>query len=280
LPEPSDDDLTGNDKLIYGTALIAMIASVILIVTILRTVVLTYAGAIDEDTIALTTTQMMTRGAIAVALLAYLFGYIGWGRAKEAWAVGKGLVVPLGIVGVVLGSIYGGALMRTYKSTGTILWVTFGATALAGAYTIIGGPTYIANLILGQDLPTLGVLMFMMVIFLFLGAFMDWVGIVLLIMPVFLPIVLKLPVEDIGVFSPFVSNTSFIAVWFGILFCVNMQVSFLSPPFGPAAFYLKSVAPPHITLPAIFKGFLPFISIQLIVLMLILFFPELTMFFK
>ena len=171
------------------------------------------------------------------------------------------------------------ASMRTFKSTGTIIWVTFGATALAGAYTIAGGPTYVANLIVGYDLPTLGVLFMMMTIFLFLGAFMDWTGIVLLIMPVFLPIVLKLPVQDLGIFSPLVDARSFVAVWFGILFCVNMQVSFLSPPFGPAAFYLKSVAPAHITLPQIFSGFLPFIGIQLVVLMLILFFPELTMLF-
>ena len=170
--------------------------------------------------------------------------------------------------------------MRTFKSTGVIIWVTFGATALAGAYTIAGGPTYIANLIIQYDLPTLGVLLMMMVIFLFLGAFMDWVGIVLLVMPVFLPIVLHLPVDEIGLLSPFVGDPRFIPVWFGILFCVNMQVSFLSPPFGPAAFYLKSVAPPHISLPDIFRGFLPFIGIQLIVLMLILFFPELTMFFS
>jgi TRAP-type mannitol/chloroaromatic compound transport system permease large subunit len=58
-----------------------------------------------------------------------------------------------------------------------------------------------------------------------------------------------------------------------------MQVSFLSPPFGPAAFYLKSVAPPHITLPDIFRGFLPFIAIQLVVLALVLLFPEVTMLF-
>ncbi|MCG6859204.1 MAG: TRAP transporter large permease subunit, partial [Salaquimonas sp.] len=71
-----------------------------------------------------------------------------------------------------------------------------------------------------------------------------------------------------------------VPVWFGILFCVNMQVSFLSPPFGPAAFCLKSVAPPEITLPDIFRGFMPFMSIQFLVLMLILFFPELTTFFR
>ena len=92
-----------------------------------------------------------------------------------------------------------------------------------------------------------------------MGAFMDWVGIVLLAMPVFLPIVLALG------FDP---------IWFGILFCVNMQVSFLSPPFGPAAFYLKSVAPAHISLTDIFRGFAPFIVIQLIVLACVMFFPE------
>jgi TRAP-type mannitol/chloroaromatic compound transport system permease large subunit len=67
-----------------------------------------------------------------------------------------------------------------------------------------------------------------------------------------------------------------LAVWFGILFCVNMQVSFLSPPFGPTAFYLKSVAPPHIQLTDIFKGFMPFIGLQLLVLGVLLLFPEIT----
>ncbi|MHA1527381.1 MAG: TRAP transporter large permease subunit, partial [Alphaproteobacteria bacterium] len=61
------------------------------------------------------------------------------------------------------------ASMRTFKSTGTIIWVTFGATALAGAYTIAGGPTYVANLIVGYDMPTMAVLLVMMVIFLILG---------------------------------------------------------------------------------------------------------------
>ena len=222
-----------------------------------------------------------------------------------------GLLAPLFVVTVVLGSIYGGitgiteaagmgvvavlllivlrgemswslfkeALMRTWKSTGTILWITFGATALAGAYTIAGGPTYVANLIIGTELPTFGILLMMMVIFLILGALMDWVGIVLLVMPVFLPIVLKLPIDELGLTGALVAAPSFVAVWFGILFCVNMQVSFLSPPFGPAAFYLKSVAPPHITLPDIFRGFLPFIAIQLLILMIILLFPEITMVF-
>ncbi len=245
-------------------------------------------------------------GAVSIVLLFVLFNAE---QRKTAWAWGKGLVAPLTVIGVVLGSIYGGitgiteaagmgvvavfvisvikgrasfsliweSLMRTLKSTGTIIWVTIGATALAGAYTIAGGPTYVANLIIGADLPTMMIILTMMVIFLFMGAFMDWVGIVLLVMPVFLPIVLKLPVEEIGLFGEL--NPRHVAIWFGVVFCMNMQVSFLSPPFGPAAFYLKSVAPAHISLTDIFRGFLPFIGIQLLALSVLLIWPPIVSIF-
>ena len=309
LPEPSDDDLQPREKLLYGVTLLAMVGVTLIILYVIRDVfTFTFLDDDPEDPKMLSEYLLLLLAIIA-GLLGFLYFYIGKQNVKDAWAAGKGIVIPMGIVFVVLGSIYGGitgiteaagmgvmavlvvivargeftfdlvkqALMRTYKSAGIIIWVTFGATALAGAYTIIGGPTYVANLIVAYDLPTLGVLMVMMLIFLFLGAFMDWVGIVLLVMPVFLPIVLKLPIDEIGVFSPFVDARSFLPVWFGILFCINMQVSFLSPPFGPAAFYLKSVAPPHITLPDIFRGFLPFIAIQIFTLLLVLFFPEITM---
>ena len=262
---------------------------------------------IDGNTVLVDSGTFWTYASIAVVCFALLTFAFGWSTAKTAWEKGKGMVAPLLVVFVVLGSIYGGitgiteaaamgslavlfliwvrgefsvnllreASMRTFKSTGTIIWVTFGATALAGAYTIAGGPTYVANLIVGYDLPTMGVLLVMMVIFLFLGAFMDWTGIVLLVMPVFLPIVMKLPINELGLTGG-LDSANMVRVWFGILFCVNMQVSFLSPPFGPAAFYLKSVAPPHITLPDIFRGFLPFIAMQLFILMIILLAPEIT----
>ncbi|MFK7856434.1 MAG: TRAP transporter large permease subunit [Granulosicoccus sp.] len=312
LPDPGPDDMDGRTKAIYGSALIAGLVAVALLLLICRALFLDYFNNITEEHSMVGGDFIRKAGIAIAALLAFLVFFIRPKRSAAAWQAGKGMVAPLLVVFIVLGSIYGGvtgiteaagmgsaavlvliilrgefsfqlvyeALMRTFKSTGTIIWVTLGATALAGAYTISGGPTYVANLIIGADLPTLGVLMMMMLIFLFLGAFMDWVGIVLLVMPVFLPIVVKLPIAELGVFAPLVDARTFVPIWFGILFCVNMQVSFLSPPFGPAAFYLKSVAPPHITLPAIFRGFLPFIMIQLVVLMAVLFFPELTMFFR
>ncbi len=241
--------------------------------------------------------------AVLVAGLFNVFVVFGRTRAAQGWEMGKGLVAPVVVILVVLGSIYMGitgiteaagmgvvavlvisalrrelnfdvvwdSLMRTLKSTGTIIWVTIGAAALAAAYTLAGGPSYVANTIVGAELPTMGIILTMMVIFLIMGMFMDWVGIVLLIMPVFLPIVLKLPLEEIGVLGQL--DPSHVAIWFGVVFCMNMQVSFLSPPFGPAAFYLKSVAPPHISLTDIFSGFLPFIGIQLLALSVLLVWP-------
>lgn len=307
LPEPSPDEMTGSDKVRLGVTLLIMVAATMAAIVALRWGFLHTMGTIEEDSSLVDTATIATALVIVAIGLAHVFLVAGKDTAREAWARGKGLVAPLAVVFVVLGSIYGGvtgiteaaglgsvavlllivlrgefsmtlvreALMRTFKSTGTIIWVTFGATALAGAYTIAGGPTYVANLIVGADMATMGVLAVMMVVFLFLGAFMDWTGIVLLVMPVFLPIVKKLPVEELGLFGSL--DAAFVSVWFGILFCVNMQVSFLSPPFGPAAFYLKSVAPPHISLPDIFRGFLPFIGIQLVVLLMVLLFPEITM---
>ena len=242
-----------------------------------------------------------TAGGVIVAF----YGF-GKERTKLAWKHGRGLVPPLTVIGVVLGSIYGGvtgiteaagmgalavfiiaatrgeasvnliwdSLMRTLRSTGTIIWVTVGAAALSGAYTLAGGPNYIAELIVGAEMPTMLVLLTMMLILLFMGAFMDWVGIVLLIIPVFLPIVKRLPIEEIGLIGQL--SPSQVSIWFGVLFCMNMQVSFLSPPFGPAAFYLKSVAPPHISLTDIFRGFLPFIGVQLLALSVLLIWPSIV----
>ena len=311
LPPPSPDDPPTGEKFMLFGAFLSILAAGFAVALFVRVLFFTVTGQNEPqpgvDPIALGTPDYVLTFAIAAAaFLALIFFVFGRARAARGWSMGKGLVAPIVVIGVVLGSIYGGitgiteaaamgviavfiisifrgeasfdlvwdSLMRTLKSTGTIIWVTIGAAALAGAYTIAGGPTYVANLIIGSDLPTMGVLLTMMVILLFMGAFMDWVGIVLLIIPVFLPIVLRLPIEEIGLLGTL--DPRYVSVWFGVLFCMNMQVSFLSPPFGPAAFYLKSVAPPHISLTDIFKGFLPFICIQILALSVLLIWPPIV----
>ncbi len=312
LPEPPENDPTGLQKLgMFGAFLSIMLAGVSTLL-LLRALYFTFTGQntnMGENVEPIFLGMSYHLPYIAVYLVVGLglaFFIFGRERSRLGWEHGKGLVPPFTVIGVVLGSIYGGisgiteaagmgalavfviaafrgeasvglvwdSLMRTLKSTGTIIWVTVGAAALAGAYTLAGGPTYIANLIVGSELPTMAVLLVMMLILLFMGAFMDWVGIVLLIIPVFLPIVKRLPIEEIGFFGQL--QPKYVAVWFGVLFCMNMQVSFLSPPFGPAAFYLKSVAPPHISLTDIFKGFLPFICIQLLALSVMLIWPPIV----
>ena len=313
LPEPEPGDPEGLEKwamfggfmsiLLAGVSGLLLLRAVFFTVTGQNTVV--EADNIEPIFLGMTYHLPYLLGAVVLGLL-LVFVVFGRARSAEGWKHGKGMVPPFAVIGVVMGSIYGGisgiteaagmgalavfiiaaargqasveliwdAIMRTLRSTGTIIWVTIGAAALAGAYTLAGGPNYIANLIVGSELPTMAVLLTMMLILLFMGAFMDWVGIVLLIIPVFLPIVKKLPLDEIGYIGQL--EPKYVSVWFGVLFCMNMQVSFLSPPFGPAAFYLKSVAPPHISLTDIFRGFLPFICIQLLALSVMLIWPPIV----
>ncbi|MBK1670223.1 C4-dicarboxylate ABC transporter permease [Rhodovibrio sodomensis] len=209
----------------------------------------------------------------------------------------KGLILPLLVVAFVLGSIYGGiasvteasaigvvgvvlstlirgelnwkmlsdASMQTLRTCGMIVWIGVGATALIGVYNLMGGIDFVERTLTGVSEDPLVVLIVMMIILAVLGMFLDWVGIALLTIPIFAPIV---------------SSLGYDLIWFGVLFALNMQISFLSPPFGPAAFYLKSVAPPDITLGVIFRSLLPFIALQFIALVLVMVFPELALWYK
>ncbi|MDG1104353.1 MAG: TRAP transporter large permease subunit [Ascidiaceihabitans sp.] len=308
LPEEDPNDPPRGEKRLMFMAFMSIVIGGFSTFLFLRATFFELSGsnaASDGDPARLgTAAHMPWLAGITILALVLVYFVFGKERSKIAWDMGKGLVAPMVVIGVVMGSIYGGitgiteaagmgaaavliiailrgegssalvweSLMRTLRSTGTIIWVTIGAASLAGAYTIAGGPQYVADLIVGKDLPTMMVILTMMIILLFMGAFMDWVGIVLLIIPVFLPIVLRLPIDEIGFIGQL--EPSHVAIWFGVVFCMNMQVSFLSPPFGPAAFYLKSVAPPHISLTDIFKGFLPFIGIQIIALSVLLIWPN------
>ncbi|MGH1453644.1 MAG: TRAP transporter large permease [Paracoccaceae bacterium] len=314
LPPENPDDPKGRDKGLMFLGFLARFTLWVTGVMLVRALFFTFTGAntvttgVDPIPLGMVSDIPWIIGAFVLAAATILL-VVGKDRTQTGWDMGKGLIAPTIVIGVVLGSIYGGitgiteaagmgvvavfliglarremtfeivwdSLIRTLKSTGTIIWVTIGAAALAAAYTLVGGPNYVANLIVGADLPTMGIILVMMFVFLIMGMFMDWVGIVLLIMPVFLPIVLKLPVDEIGYFGGL--EPRHVAIWFGVVFCMNMQVSFLSPPFGPAAFYLKSVAPPHISLTDIFKGFLPFIAIQLIALSVLLIWPPIIAIF-
>ncbi|MGP9568975.1 TRAP transporter large permease [Halomonas sp. AOP5-B2-8] len=206
----------------------------------------------------------------------------------------KGLIMPLILIGGVLGSIYTGvatvtesaalgaagavfiAILRgemtmaglrqglwsTTVTTGSIVWLIVGAVSLVGMYNLMGGGRFLNDLLTGMDVPPIVVILIMMAIIMLLGTFMDWIAIVFITVPVFAPVVI-----DLG-YDP---------VWFGILFAMNIQIYMLSPPFGPACFYLKSVAPKDVTLQEIFLAVLPFIGLQLVGLALVIIFPQIAL---
>jgi tripartite ATP-independent transporter DctM subunit len=189
--------------------------------------------------------------------------YFGVAAVTEAAAVGvAGTIVAAWVRGTLTWQLLRESVYQTMSTCGLLLWLTFGATALIGVYNLLGGIRFIHDAMGNLPFEPIVVVLLMMAVLIVLGMFMDWVGILLLTMPIFVPIV-----ENLG-YDP---------IWFGILFCMNMQISYLSPPFGPAAFYLKSVAPPEIALQDIFRALWPFMLMQLTAMLLVIMFPEIAL---
>ncbi len=197
-----------------------------------------------------------------VLIAVWILGSIYAGIASVTESAGVGCVAAVAVAfqrKQLRLKILHQALVTTMGTCGRLFWLSFGAAALIGVFNIIGGSKYLTELMAGLLLSPLGILLVMMAILVVLGIFMDWIGILILTMPIFVPII-----KALG-FDP---------VWFGILFCLNMQMPFISPPFGPACFYLKSVAPPDVSLGDIFRGVLPFMFIQMVALGLLIAFPQ------
>jgi len=166
------------------------------------------------------------------------------------------------------------AAIATLKATAMVMWIFFGATMFVGFFIVKGGQEFVANSILGTGLPPYGILLLMMLILFVLGMFLDWVGILLLTVPIFLPIMKSLPWD--GLFGLPGVRPDQVALWYGVIFMVNMQMAFLSPPFGYSLFYLKSVAPPQITMATIFKAAINFMVLQWIGVGLCIVFPQIV----
>jgi TRAP-type mannitol/chloroaromatic compound transport system permease large subunit len=144
-----------------------------------------------------------------------------------------------------------------------ILMIVAAAFVFTGAFMMVGGGHLVKDALLGSALGPWGILVIMMAAFFGFGLFMEWVGIVPILVPIFTPVL-----QELG-FDP---------LWTAMLFCVTMQTSFLTPPMAPALFYLKGVAPPEIEFGKhIALGTVPFVIIQIIGIALLTIFPQLTL---
>ncbi|MCY4139515.1 MAG: TRAP transporter large permease subunit [Rhodobacteraceae bacterium] len=175
-------------------------------------------------------------------------------------------------------------VMTTLKASAMVLWIIFGASIFVGFYILKGGQQFVADVLIGTGLGPYGILFVMMVILVILGMFLDWVGILLLAVPIFMPILLQMEFNGLfgfagptaGITDPDKANEA-LRLWFGVVYIVNMQMSFLSPPFGYALFYLKSVAPPEIGMGTIFRSALPFLALQALGLFICILFPQIIL---
>ena len=205
--------------------------------------------------------ELILPGLVAFSVLGSL--YLGWATPTEAAGVG--------VLGALIAMWWNGkfgwdklrkAAEDTAKVTVMLYWLFFGSSALIGVYTLAGGTKLIQDFMTGLPVGPIGVVILIQIIWIVLGCFIDWIGILLLTAPIFIPVVLALG------FDP---------VWMGVLFCMNMQISYISPPFGPAAFYLKGVTPPGITLGDIFQSIWPYMGLQVIALGLVIAFPQIAL---
>ena len=228
---------------------------------------------------------------------------IGPKDTREFWKmIFNGLVPPVLLIVLVLGSIVAGwatpteasgvgaagaTLMaamkkrlnfRTLRSvversalTGAMLFFIFiGATAFSYVFRSLGGDDIVIDIVENSGFGAWGILFTLMAIVFVLGFFFDWIEITLIVLPVFAPIVELLD------FGDHVDKIDLV-YWFAILVAVNLQTSFLTPPFGFALFYMKGVAPPEVKIQQIYRGIIPFVLLQVVGLTLVIAYPEIAL---
>jgi tripartite ATP-independent transporter DctM subunit len=216
--------------------------------------------------------QLMGGMTAPIVLIALVLGVIFTGVATPVEAAGIGTFGAF-IVAAIHRKLdwqtIQGAALTTLKASAMVIWIMFGATIFVGLYVLEGGQQFVQDSLAATGLGPWGILIVMMIVLVVLGMFLDWVGILLLCVPIFVPIIRALGAEPFGL-----ESESDLVLWFGVLYLVNMQMSFLSPPFGYALFYLRGVAPDWIPMTDIFKSALPFLALQIVGLVLCMLFPE------
>jgi tripartite ATP-independent transporter DctM subunit len=154
------------------------------------------------------------------------------------------------------------AVIQTAKTNTMVLMILCGATCFTGVFLGVGGGDVVTDFVLGLGLGKWGTFWVMMGVVFILGMFIDWIGIVLICFPLFLPIS-----KEFG-FDP---------IWFVIMIAVNLQASFLTPPFGYALFYIKGVDPVGINIQDVYKGIVPFVMLMIVGLLICALFPQVVM---
>ncbi|HVQ74554.1 MAG TPA: TRAP transporter large permease subunit [Candidatus Binatia bacterium] len=195
----------------------------------------------------------------------------GWATPSEAGAVGA-----FGAVALAFFKGRGGwSVLKEVANSASltismIFFIVIAATCFAYVFRALGGDHIAESMIRSAGLGTWGLTFLIMALVFLLGFFLDWIEITLIVLPVFGPMIARM---DFGGWVP----QEAVLIWFTVLLAVNLQTSFLTPPFGFALFYLKGLAPPEVKIQSIYRGIIPFVILQLICLGLVIAFPALSL---
>jgi len=205
--------------------------------------------------------------ALPVVIIVMVLGsiYAGVCTATEAAALGcLGAVISAGVYRKLNWTLLKESCHRTASLTAMIIWILIGAYCFTSVYTGTGAHELMEHLLLSIPGGRYAILITIQMVFFILGCILDPAGIIMICTPVFVPVI-----KSLG-FDP---------LWFGVLFIMNMEMGYLTPPFGFNLFYMKAIAPPGVTMVDIYRSVVPFVILQGIGLAIVIIFPEIALWF-
>jgi tripartite ATP-independent transporter DctM subunit len=209
--------------------------------------------------------------ALMVVVIGSIFA--GWATPTESGAIGVfGAFLIAALNGRLTVTMTMEAMWSACRANGLVFLIILGATGFSYVFRVLGGDDLMI-----ATLTTLGVdtgwemLAFIMVLIFLLGFPFEWIEICLIVLPVFGPILARYD------FTTHLGSQSYLMTWFGALVAVNLQTSFMTPPFGATLFYMKGTAPPGVTMTDVYRGMYPFVALQVIGLGLCIYFPEIVL---
>ena len=197
-------------------------------------------------------------GAFGGVVLTAIYRFIGqWRQSRRGalWATAK-----------ELGGILKESSFLTAKTSAMVCWLFVGSAIFSAAFALLGGQELVEKWVLSLDMTPLQFMILAQFIIFILGWPLEWTEIIVIFMPIFIPLLAH--------FTPQGWTTDQFALFFGLIVALNLQTAFLSPPVAMAAFYLKGVSPPHVTLNQIFAGMMPFMGIQVFAMIVLYTFPQ------
>jgi len=198
--------------------------------------------------------------------------FFGWATPTEAAGIGSAGAILLAIfTGRFNLELVNESIRTSAHTIGMVFLIIISAACFSYVFRSLGGDDVIHGMLDASGLGPWGILLLLMLGVFLMGFFFDWLEIILIVLPIFAPVIAELD------FSGHVPSSIEVVYWFAILIAVNLQTSFLTPPFGFALFFVKGSAPPSVKMNDIYKGIIPFVLLQLFVLFITAAYPDLAL---